>query len=168
VSPELSKLSVTELESRMRPGVLSQGGFLGENERLADVLARDSQTLAELGVTHEGLAGKLGALVRMGEAASHSTRRIGHFEVQVTVYCGFQMCPWSPDIHSSQCTAGDGIQFGSLDWCIRNVRSGQEMCGPGLIVHLIRDHHFFEGFGSPYRVDPRGLARLLELGPFGG
>lgn len=36
---------------------------------------------------------------------------------------------------------------------------------PGLIIHLIREHHFFEGFGSPYRVDPTELARLLELGP---
>jgi hypothetical protein len=167
VSLEPSKLSMTVLESRMRPGVLSQGGFLGENERLANVLAEDSQTLAELGVDYEELAEKLGALIQSGKSASHHTARIDHFEVRVTSYSGFQMCPWSPDIHRSQCTAGGGVQFSSLDWCIRNVHSGQEMCGPGLIVHLIRDHHFFEGFGSPYRVDPRELARLLEVGPFG-
>jgi hypothetical protein len=159
---------MTELESRMRPGALSQGGFLGENERLADVLAEDSRMLAELGVTHEELAEKLGALIKKGDSASPQTARTDRFEVSVTSYSGFQMCPWSPDIHRRQCAAGGGVQFSSLDWCIRNVHSGQEMCGPGLIVHLIRDHHFFEGSGSPYRVDPRELARLLELGPFGG
>jgi hypothetical protein len=40
------------------------------------------------------------------------------------------------------------------------------MRGPELITHLIREHGFFEGFESPYRVDPRALAELLQLGPF--
>jgi hypothetical protein len=146
--------------------MLSQGGFLGEGERLADVLAQDAQTLAELGLGYEEIAEKLATLIRAGQLAPHHTARIDYFEARVTSYMGFQMCPWSPDIHRAQCTAGGGVQFSSLDWCIRNVRSGQEMCGPGLIVHLIRDHHFFEGHESPYRVDPRALARLLELGPF--
>jgi hypothetical protein len=33
-----------------------------------------------------------------------------------------------------------------------------------LIVHLIREHGFFEGRESPYRVDPGDLVRVLELG----
>jgi hypothetical protein len=161
-----SKLSITELEARMRPGALSQGGFLGENERLSDVLFKDSQTIAELGIDYGELSEKLRALIQKGKSAPQQITRIGHFEVSVTSYSGFQMCPWSPDIHRVQCTAGGGVQFSSLDWCIRNVISDQKMCGPGLIVHLIRDHHFFEGFESPYRVDPHELAHLLEVGPF--
>lgn len=34
---------------------------------------------------------------------------------------------------------------------------------PGLIVHLVRDHHFFEGKGTPYRLEPTTAARVLEL-----
>jgi hypothetical protein len=40
------------------------------------------------------------------------------------------------------------------------------MRGPELITHLIRERGFFEGFASPYRVDPHALAKLLQLGPF--
>lgn len=150
----------------MRPGALSQAGFLGENERLKEVLARDGQAIANLGVTYEELAGQLDILIRTAEATPRHAARIGHFKVKVTLYPGFQMCPWSPDIHHGQCTAGGGVQYGSLDWNIRNQRTGQEIRGPGLIVHLIRDHHFFEGFESPYRVSPTELTRLLALGPF--
>lgn len=35
--------------------------------------------------------------------------------------------------------------------------------GPGLIVHLIRAHQFFEGSESPYRVEPRKAIRVLAL-----
>jgi hypothetical protein len=150
----------------MRPGALSQTGFLGEAESLHKVLAHDSQALAELGVTCEELAARLDALLGAAETARSRTAYVGHHRIEVTVYTGFQMCPWSVDIHHGQCTAGGGVQHGSVDWRIRNLRSGQQMRGPGLIVHLIRDHRFFEGFGSPHRVDPTELARLLELGPF--
>jgi hypothetical protein len=97
-----------------------------------------------------------------------SARVGGRFEIDLTVYLGSQWCPWSEsdpcsepdDAESSICDAG------SNDWRIRNTERGIELSGPTLISHLIREHHFFEGFESPYRVDPRALAELLELGPF--
>jgi hypothetical protein len=164
---ESSSLSIMELESRMRPGALSQKGFLGKDDRLEEVLSHDAQMLAQLGVTYEEIACRLEALIKVAEAAPGHTTQIDYFKVKVSLYTGFQICPWSPDIHHAQCTAGGGVRHGSIDWCIHNLRSGQEMCGPGLIIHLIRAHKFFEGFESPYRVDPRELASLLELGPFG-
>ena len=53
--------------------------------------------------------------------------------------------------------------YGDIDFVITNNRTGETLKGPGLIVHLIRDHHFFEGKQSPYRVDPEKAARVLEL-----
>jgi predicted ATPase with chaperone activity len=41
-------MDVAELERRMRPGGWSEGGFLGHDERLADVLAADARTLEAL------------------------------------------------------------------------------------------------------------------------
>ena len=57
-------------------------------------------------------------------------------------------------------------ESGSGDWRITNRRTGQELDGPDLIVHLIGAHGFFEGHGTSYRVDPRELTALLELGTF--
>jgi hypothetical protein len=58
------------------------------------------------------------------------------------------------------------MRLASIDWDIQNTRSRVRLSGPGLIVHLIDVHTFFEGLQSPYRVAPRALAELLELGPF--
>ncbi|MBN1479195.1 hypothetical protein EH223_16000 [candidate division KSB1 bacterium] len=155
--------STSELEALMRPGVLSQAGFLGPHEHLDEVLAHDAQTMAELGLTYEKIAEKLEQLLTAAEKARSHAAEIGNLKVVVQVYPGFQMCPWSSDIHSHQCTTGGGVQFGSLDWSIINKRTGDAMRGSGLAVHLIRDHHFFEGFESPYRIDPLKIARVLEL-----
>ena len=48
--------SIPELESRMRPGAYSQGGFLGSTESLEVVIAQDDQALRTLGVSHEQIA----------------------------------------------------------------------------------------------------------------
>lgn len=47
----------------MRPGAWSESGFLGPDEKLEGVLARDRQTLLRLGVTQEELADDLALLI---------------------------------------------------------------------------------------------------------
>ena len=44
-------IPIEELERRMRPGAWSHEGFLGEAERLEEVLQEDRETLKELGLT---------------------------------------------------------------------------------------------------------------------
>ena len=34
---------------------------------------------------------------------------------------------------------------------------------PAMAPHLIGDHHFFEGRGTPYRMEPRDLIRVLDI-----
>jgi hypothetical protein len=150
----------------MRPGEFSQAGFLGEHERLEDVLARDARTLEESGLSPNELADALERLLDAAEAArGRSARLDGRFDVRIEVFTGFQICPWAPSPHSGQCTAGGGVRHASVAWRVRNRRTREELSGPGLIVHLIRAHRFFEGFESPHRVDPLALARVLEVGP---
>jgi hypothetical protein len=148
----------------MRPGRFSVQGFLGPDERLADVLARDAAAVRDLRLSHAQLAGALAEL--LAQATVNPTRRVSvdrRFLVAVTTYKGFQICPWAADPHRQQCTAAGGPRFASLDWTIRNLPSGQQAQGPGLLEHLIGAHHFFEGVQSPYRVAPADLARLLDL-----
>ncbi len=148
----------------MRPGVFSRSGFLGPEDRLADVLEGDRNTLAQAGLTAELLADRLDPLLVAAEnAPSRSARVEGRWAVSIELYTGFQICPWAPDPHHSQCTAAGGVTHGSIDWRVRNLDTGEELRGPGLIVHLIRAHEFFEGPGSPFRVDPLALARVLGI-----
>jgi hypothetical protein len=155
-----------EIEARMRPGRFSQAGFLGPRERLRDVLAADASELDDLGVSAHALAAQLRTLLEAAVASRSVITPVGQYEVRVQRYKGPQICPFAPQPHENPCPAGGGARFASIDWEIRNTRRHVRLSGPGLIVHLIDAHAFFEGRQSPYRVAPRALAGLLELGPF--
>jgi hypothetical protein len=157
-------ISLKELESRMRPGGFSQAGFLGQDESLQQVLDTDARALGELGLSAYTLAGRLRDLLEMAVASKHTVTRVGLYTVRLKRYKGPQICPFAPQPHENPCAGGD-MRFASIDWDITNTRRRVRLSGPGLIVHLIGAHSFFEGLQSPYRVAPRALAELLDLGP---
>lgn len=74
-------------------------------------------------------------------------------QVFIEQYRGLQECPWGCEYE----------HWGSFDFLILNRQSGRCVTGPGLIVHLVRKHHFFEGLESPYRIDPAEVVEVLEL-----
>ena len=74
---------------------------------------------------------------------------VGHLQVFIVVYKGWQDCPWGCAAH------------GSNDFMIINRKTGESVTTPELMPHLIRAHHFFEGLGTPFRTDPERLARVL-------
>ena len=173
----MSDIPISELERRMCSGAWSQGGFLGPYEKLMDVLREGDATLKRLGVTYEQIANKIEELIKAAceenlaswRAQERTSWRIGrspvilaHFAVIIKSYLGYQMCPRSKNFNQL-CKVGSGSRYGSIDFVITNNRTGEQLKGPGLIVHLIRDHHFFEGKHSPYRVDPEKAVRVLEL-----
>ncbi len=150
----------------MRPGRFSQSGFLGPHESLREVLDEDARTLVELGVSARQLAERLQHILEAAVVTKSTTTHVEHYKVHVQRYKGPQICPFAPQPYENPCSAGGGLRFASIDWDIRNARNRVRLSGPGLIVHLIGAHTFFEGLQSPYRVAPRALAELLELGPF--
>ena len=180
-----------ELENRMRPGAYSVKGFLGSNESLEQVLLQDQFTLRNIPLTYESLVKGieqiigtalkqkhelLGNLQELQERENTSIAwpesstlplfsidslpsiKVGFlvddkFQVFFHQWRGFQNCPWN-------CKQPE---WGSFDFLLLNRQTGEYMIAPGLIVHLIREHHFFEGQESPYRVDPFKLVQVLEL-----
>lgn len=159
----------------MSPGQWAGSGFLGPNETLQEVVARDAQFLRSVGVTHEQLAKKLEELLQavgneIVETGGSSVRR-GHLEASFTgAYRGAQTCPFSEKATQFGIVAGNcshntaSQEYGSVDFKVTNSDTGEEVSGPGLILHLIRDHHFFEG-NVAYRVDPEKLCRVLGFIP---
>jgi hypothetical protein len=180
--------SLEELERAMRPGRCSNGGFLGLNESLEDVIAKDEQTLAKFGISYEQIASSIERIWIAATTEKYSLPAkdylaretdfpclhkpetipsfslsnlpelnhgfiVENFQVFIVQYRGFQHCPWG-------CSA-----FGSSDLMILNRKTGESFAAPELIIHLIRAHRFFEGFESPYRVDPKKVIRTLEISP---
>jgi hypothetical protein len=152
-----------EVERRMRPGAFSSLGFLGPNEELSTVLRSDDRAVQRLGLHHDGLADALERLIRPAVESPGRIASADDYVVQVMAFTGFQICPFARDPDHQQCSLGGGARYASVDWSIEDRRTSAELSGPGLVIHLIRGHHFYGGRASPYRVDPTALARLLRL-----
>jgi hypothetical protein len=142
-----------DLEGSMRPGRLSNGGFLGKNERLDDVLKADDEAVKRLGLTHEKIADRIeyfikaaGILISTGKVVDEK------YLVGGIISKGIQPCPWN-----------DAMPYCNLEVFVKNLETKEQLDFPGGIVHLIREHHFYEGKQSPYRVDPEKAARVLDL-----
>jgi len=143
-----------DLEESMGPGRLSKGGFLGKDEKLGEVLNADDETVKRLGLTHGKIADRLEYFIKAVNCYPERDGKIvdGRFHVSGIVWRGVQPCPW------------DGTsKYGSIDMTVKNLATEESISFPGLIVHLIREHKFYEGPKSHYRVDPEKAARVLEI-----
>ena len=152
--------SLEEVEARMAPGAFSSEGFLAPGQRLRDVLEADRRTLETAGLDGARLTAQLDELLTAAKGSRLRRARRGFVSVRIEVFRGFQLCPWTPN-PPEQCRAGGGVTHASIRWHLRNLRNGSSLSGPGLAVHLVRDHGFFGGPGTSNRVDPLALARVL-------
>lgn len=237
-------MKTEELEQRMRPGAMSEDGFLGPDESLQSVLDHDAKVLAQLGVSATDIADRLEHLLTWavtesrlrtsmsllematsahelerkellryvyaglgddapppealldrlraldlpeGRGSSDAVHRLGDYELRYVQWRGLQDCPWgcriygqTPDptlmelietLDACRAEPFTGLPhpipmkwFGSIDFELWRVGGPHDIVGPGLIVHLIREHAFFEGLESPHRCDPRILCSILKLG----
>ena len=162
---EINGRTIEELEKDMRPGALSKKfegsrlGFLGPAEKLLKVLEDDNKYVVdELGLTHQELAKHLRIFGEIGRRAddgrdkgSSFTYQGRKFHVQVRRYKGVQDSPFF-----------DGTKTDS-DALVKNVSSGEEMKYSLLVPHMIERYGFYEGKGTPYRVEP---SRVLEVFDF--
>jgi len=155
----LNQRPIAELEKVMRPGGSSESGFLGEAESLLEVLVADNDTVTQkLKLSHAQLARPL--LVIGNYAARHaSTKPIAVsygkevFQVNSALSRGFQDSPFEDETKTNATIL------------ITNLRTGQKLSYSLLVPHMIERYGFYEGKGTPYRVDPLKIAQVLGLAP---
>ena len=148
-SPELKLI-----EENMMPGSLSAHGFIGDDSRnLADILRDDARALKQTGITQEALADKMQELTDYGKRGlGRPTLMDGIFEIEVEDYRGKLPCPFR-----------DNAKVNKRQTRLRRLDTGATMRWTDLNIHMIREHGFFEGYGSNYRLDPAKLVRFLGL-----
>lgn len=147
---------IGHLEEKMRPGSLSTGGFIGEAESLAEVMYKDEKALEKMGVTYEDVAERIEEIIHKVPYLSREPTPVEirgkKFHVRGVAWRGGQECPF-----------GDGTpEYSNLDLYVEN-EEGHAITFPGMIAHLIRKHRFFEGEGSPYRLDPERAVKILGI-----
>jgi len=149
---------IADLEYDMRPGAnakaSSDKGFLGNDERLLKVLAADNETVVErLKLTHQTLAIHLLAVAAIGEKTkgapfAYYGRR---FKVTVRYSRGFQLSPFHDDTKTN------------AEATIENLDNGKKLDHSLLVPLMIERYGFYEGKGTPYRVDPERVVEVFDF-----
>jgi hypothetical protein len=142
------------VEARMRSGGIVREGFLGSDRRsLSEILDEDQNAINHLGVTHQQIAERMEHLCEEGKRGLGTTVHVDEdFEVSVQSVRGFLPCPW-----------GHKGLYPKLNVHVRNRRSGRTMLWTGMQIHLIRDHGFYQGRGSGFRIEPQDAVEILAL-----
>jgi len=158
---EINGLSIARLESEMRPKKLSNAGFLGPDEKLVEVMAADNQyVVEELGLTHQELARHLHAMgviakMLMSKGANpppvefvYHGRRFKALRIDTR---GIQPSPFEDDTKS-----GSNVEVENLD-------NGKKFRYGLLVPYMIERYGFYEGKGTPYRLDPRVALEVFDF-----
>lgn len=139
-SPDESKL-----EERLRPSIISGGGFLGEDER--DVSIIISEDLEKMEKNHIDKS----ELVELLKRAYRKTKERFGQKVQLADKLVGQFFEAKGKIPSP--FIGDGV-FEKGEARIKDLKNDRELIITALSINLIEKHDFFQGKGSRYRIDP--------------
>ncbi|MCA1949855.1 MAG: hypothetical protein LDL24_04740 [Treponema sp.] len=134
---------------KMKAGVLTSTGFLGSDTRpLSDIVEADEELFRALGLDFNIVAERLDTLARQGaEGLGEPITVEGQYLVKSDEARGKLPCPY-----------GDGLYHKNAV----SVQKGEDtVIYSDLSLHLLRVHHFCQGQGSPFRLDPVVLKRLL-------
>jgi hypothetical protein len=127
---------------------------MGRDLRTVDeIIAADRRVLDEKGVAVETLA----------EALTHAYQKAQRaLGADVSIRSGVVAV-----FHESMGKVpspfkGDGV-FAKGEAVIKDLASGQHIIVTQLGIALIERHHFFQGIGSRYRIDPETALHILGL-----
>ncbi|MFW6154580.1 MAG: hypothetical protein ACOC95_05130 [Planctomycetota bacterium] len=144
--------NMQKLDDLLRSGQLVAGGFLGSDTRpVEEIIEADAATLEQLGVHPAELGRRMAELTREARAGLGSFVDAGdHLEVACDDNRGVIVCPW-----------GDGTRHYKSVTTARRTDTGRTVRWSDLSAHLIARHGFFQGKGSPFRIEPRDLVEVI-------
>jgi hypothetical protein len=136
----------------MAPGGISPEGFFGDDARaLPDIIQADEEEMRRLGLDFEETAAALERIIREGGTGLGAPVTVEDvLQVTVEEVRGLIPCPFR-----------DG-RFPKNVVRVARAASGAALLVSSLSVHLLRAHHFLQGRGSAFRLEPAALKALLE------
>ena len=140
-------------QANMVPGEITADGFLGNDRRpLVDIIEADEEIVRSLGIDFKRLARRMSYLMREGrKGLGENTTVSDRWLVRVDEARGFLPCPFE-----------DGI-FRKITATVTHKKTNSTLSFSELSVHLAEKHHFLEGRGSSFRLEPQELKEILEL-----
>ncbi|MDW7658658.1 MAG: hypothetical protein SCM11_15935 [Bacillota bacterium] len=140
------------IEANLQPGTISADGFLGDDTRnLTDIIRADQAIVNRLSLSHQTIAARLRELTAKGRNGLGRPVLVDdHLEIIVEDYMGSIPCPFRDYTHFSK----------QLTTC-KDKNSGRSIRWTDLNIHMIEVHGFYEGRGSPFRVEPADVGEIL-------
>lgn len=156
-------------KEEMQAGVITRDGFLGSDQRTpAEIIRADGETVKKLGLTHQAIADRMNFFREEGKRALDGFVKVKpHFEILCDMARGFLPCPFGePGIPACNLSGAGSIagRHRKTIVTVRNLNLRKEIIFSDLNIHLIAAHGFYEGKGSPFRLEPEMLAQVLEIG----
>ena len=127
---------------------------MGTDRRsLWELIDEDGAEIAKSGRTPEQVAARMKEITDAGAAGLGDWVQFDpRLRVMVDDNRGVIPCPWP---HRVRCL--------KRVTTVEDARTGTILRWSDLNVHLIKEHGFFEGKGSPFRIEPRVLIETIFL-----
>ena len=142
-----------EAQEKMAPGIITQTGFLGDDKRsLIEIIQADEQEFGFLSLDWDFVAKRLNDLLIEGLKGLGEYRTIDEkWLVKVDNTRGKLPSPFK-----------DGL-FLKRAVTVKNISKNINIIFSDLSIHLLKDHHFLQGRGSLFRLEPKIIKSILEL-----
>jgi len=140
--------------NNMLPGVITSQGFLGDQEdhSLEDMVEADEELMDSYGLDFEEVGKKLLYLLEEGKKGLGEPITVNEtWLVRTNETRGFLPCPFE-----------DGI-YRKTNLEISHKENKESLLCSELSIHLLMAHHFLQGKGSPFRLEPKKLKQVLEM-----
>lgn len=137
----------------MAPGVISADGFLGPDSRpLVDIVEADEEKMRSLDLSFDLVYEKMQYLMREGRKGLGDPITVEEkWLVKTDEARGFIPCPFE-----------DGV-FRKVTASVTHLTKGASFIYSELSLHLLKAHHFLQGKGTAFHLEPQILKSILEL-----
>jgi hypothetical protein len=153
---ELNGRTIDSLEKDMRPGAWAAKGFIGSDDRLIDTLVEDNRYIVDqLGLTHQEIAKHLRAIGAAAEKAKGQEFRYHGRRFKATLRASrwYQPSPFRDGTQTNLLVVADNLDMDRrLEFSL-------------LMPDLIERYGFYEGRGTPYRLDPQKIVEFFDFLP---
>lgn len=145
--------AMQKIMDNMKPGVISLHGFLGDDKRDIELIVdHDEATLQELGFTASEAADALEHIRdKASEGLGNYIALKNGYMAKVDSIRGKMPCPY---VHK-------GLYRKTVT-SLRGPGIDGELMFTDLGIHMIREHGFFEGKGSSFRLEPELLFNIIN------
>lgn len=143
--------AMKKAQENMQAGVIIAEGFLGDEKKsIKDMIVRDGAEMSRAGLSFGDVSERLTYFIEKGRKGLGEPVTVDNkWLVLVVDPRGHLPCPFE-----------DGL-FRKISVEIELKSSGEKLLVTDLSIHLLKEHHFIEGRGSRFRLEPELVKRVL-------